>query len=106
MHLRARHRLRVLRRAILNPLGVSASAQGLGAFLALVLHAVQPQGAFKVPLRLQQIQQFEKHLRGRQRIPQRGMAIMHIHAQPVGDKPVNAARRSPRLNATYSYQFE
>jgi len=27
-------------------------------------------------------------------------------AQPVGDKPVNAARRSPRLNATYSYQFE
>lgn len=27
-------------------------------------------------------------------------------AQPVGDKPTNAARRSPRLNATYSYQFE
>lgn len=27
-------------------------------------------------------------------------------AQPVGDKPTNASRRSPRINMTYSYQFD
>ena len=27
-------------------------------------------------------------------------------AQPVGDKPINASHRSPRLNAIYSYQFD
>lgn len=27
-------------------------------------------------------------------------------AQPVGDKPTNASHRSPRLNMTYSYQFD
>ncbi|ALD92514.1 ShlB/FhaC/HecB family hemolysin secretion/activation protein [Cupriavidus gilardii] len=27
-------------------------------------------------------------------------------AQPVGDKPINADRRSPRINASWSYQFD
>ena len=27
-------------------------------------------------------------------------------AQPVGDKPTNATHRSPRINMTYSYQFD
>ncbi|HWV62089.1 MAG TPA: ShlB/FhaC/HecB family hemolysin secretion/activation protein, partial [Oxalicibacterium sp.] len=27
-------------------------------------------------------------------------------AQPIGEIPVNASRRSPRLNLSYAYQFE